>query len=218
MINFIKGIIIGFAMAAPVGPLALLCIRQSLTKGLKAGAITAYGIALGDGFYALIAALGLSAFSSFVLAHREYLFVAGGIILIVLGIKGLIAPLPPQEKTIEIPIKARGLTILLQTMIITLTNPMTILSFVAAFSAFEFERFYDTNEAIYVALGITLGSFFWFLLISATFAYFRTKVTPAIYRIINLISGSLLIVYGTLFLLDAAWAVLFKTYLSSKIL
>lgn len=219
MVNFFKGIMIGIAMAAPVGPLALLCIRRSLSRGLPAGAMTSLGIALADGFYALVAALGLSAFSTFVLAHREYLFIAGGIALIIIGIKGLKNPPVLQENPLHISqLKGRGLlTILLQTIVITLTNPMTIVSFLAAFSAFGFGGFQNTSDAIRIAVGVCLGSLIWFLLLSSTVAYFRTRVTPTIYKFINTISGTLLIVYGALFLLDAAWAFVFKMHLSSRL-
>lgn len=217
MINFLKAIFIGIAMAAPVGPLALLCIRQSLSKGFGAGVATALGIAIADGFYALIAALGISAFSSFVFSYREYFFITGGLALILFGIAGLNAS-SVQEKNMQIPrLKGQRLTIFLHTMLITFTNPMTIFAFVAAFSAFEFEGVEEKAQAIYIALGISLGSFIWFLLMSSIVAYFRTRVTPTIYAFINKISGSLLIVYGILFLLDAGWTLFFKRYLSSKL-
>jgi threonine/homoserine/homoserine lactone efflux protein len=218
MINFLKGTFIGIAMAAPVGPLALLCIRQSLSRGFIAGTATALGIALGDGFYALIAALGLSAFSSFVLGHRQYFFIAGGLALIIFGIASLFSPEPLHEKTLKLP-RSKGhgfISLLLQTMLLTLTNPMTIVSFIAAFSAVEFKGFEQTTQAICIALGIAVGSFFWFFLMSTIVAYFRTRVTPPIAAFIQRISGSLLIVYGILFLLYATWAILFQSHLSSK--
>ncbi len=217
MINFIKGIMIGIAMAAPVGPLALLCIRRSLTKGFRAGAATSFGIALADGFYALVAALGLSALSTFVLARREYLFIAGGVTLIALGVKALRNPPVFNENAHKIE-QYTGpgiIATILQTMLITLTNPMTIVSFLAAFSALGLEGYQETTQAIYIALGVSIGSLIWFMLLSATVAHYRTRVTPTIYRFIHMISGSLLIVYGVVFLLDAAGGVIFKTYLSS---
>lgn len=207
-------------MAAPVGPLALLCIRRSLTKGFRAGTATSLGIAIADGFYALVAALGLSALSSFVLARREYLFIAGGITLIALGVKALKNPPVFKENAIKInQYTGKGLiTTLLQTMIITFTNPMTIVSFLAAFSAFGFEGHQETSQAIFIALGVCIGSLIWFMFLTSTVAYFRTRVTPTIYRFINMISGSLLIVYGVLFLLDAAGGFFLKTYLFSHLI
>jgi len=216
MINFVKGLMIGIAMAAPVGPLALLCIRRSLSRGYIAGATTAVGIALADGFYALVAALGVSAVSLFVLARREFLFIAGGIALIIIGVTGLDAPPLVHERDLP-QLKGNGpITTLLQTMLITLTNPMTIISFLAAFSAVGFEGFQETDAAIVIALGVCAGSLIWFLLLSTIVAYFRSRVTPTIYRFINRTSGSLLIIYGVLLLLDATYSILFKSYLSSR--
>lgn len=210
MITFFKGMIIGIAMAAPVGPLALLCIRRSLTKGYIEGLATALGVALADGFYALIAALGLTAVSSFVLEKKEYLFMGGGILLIMLGARALRNP-PSFNLG---PLQRKGfLATLLQTSIITLTNPMTIVTFIAAFAAVGFEgQEHDLAQAITICLGVFTGSMIWFMLLSFTAAYLRTRVTPYMLWLINAISGSLLIIFGLLFLLDAAWELLAKVY------
>ncbi len=214
MINFFKGMIIGIAMAAPVGPLALLCIRRSLSKGPLEGGATALGVALVDGFYALVAALGLSAVSTFVLSKKEYLFIGGGLILILLGARALMHPPVLEEDTKELDqFKKMGfIKTLAQTMVLTLTNPMTLVTFIAAFSAVGFEEHQGGMQAILIATGVFTGSFLWFLALTGTVAYFRDKVTPFIYRTINSVSGVLLIVYGIVFLVDAAGELLYKAY------
>jgi len=210
MINFLKGMFIGLAMAAPVGPLAILCIRRSLAKGYAEGLATASGVALVDGFYALVAALGLTAISSFVLERREYLFMGGGLMLMMLGIRAL--KNPPQLKNDVV--KHRGFfTTLIQTMLITLTNPMTIITFIAAFTAVGFEDLQaDISQAIIIAFGVFLGSMSWFMFISFSAAYFRKHLTPYMLWLLNTLSGIILLGFGLLFLIDAAYELLVKVY------
>ena len=209
MINFIKGFIIGIIMAAPLGPLAVLVIKRSLTKGYKEGLATALGISLADGFYALIAALGLSAVSTFVLTRKEYLFMGGGLLLILLGVRALKKP-PVLDAEL---IKEKGfIPTLLQTMILTLTNPMTIVTFIAAFTAAGFEGQEQVMQAVLICLGVFLGSISWFMVISVISASLRKRVTPYLLNLINTISGSLLILFGVAFLVDAAWELLQKVY------
>ncbi len=214
MINFFKGILIGIAMAAPVGPLALLCIRRSLTKGHLEGVATGLGVALADGFYALVTALGLSAVSSFVLERKEYLFMGGGIMLVLLGVRALKNPpsLSEADSALE-KLHPKGfITTLLQTSLITLTNPMTIVTFIAAFSAVGFEGQQTPWQATTISLGVFSGSLLWFILLSLTVSYFRKKVTLPVYRMINTVSGALLIGYGIIVLDDAAIELLIKAY------
>ncbi len=216
MINFFKGMLIGIAMAAPVGPLALLCIRRTLTKGPLAGLATALGVALADGFYALVAALGLSVVSIFVLSQREYFFMGGGIILILLGARALLHPpiLDEARNVLEQFKRAGFIKTLLQTIALTLTNPMTIVTFIAAFGAVGFESHQTVGQAIVISLGVFSGSLLWFMGLSTIVALLRKKVTPLVYRTINTISGALLVAYGIIFLVDAAAELLYKVYTS----
>jgi threonine/homoserine/homoserine lactone efflux protein len=210
MINFLKGFIIGIIMAIPAGPLAILVVKRSLTKGHKEGLATALGVAIADGLYSLVAALGLTAVSVFVLGKKEYFFMGGGILLILIGIGSLIKP---PLVTTEAPQERNFFATLLQTMVITLTNPMTILMFIAAFTAAGFEGHEESlTQSVLICLGVFLGSMTWFAIISITSASLRRKVTPYLLNLINTISGSLLIIFGIIFLLDAAWELLVKVY------
>src|SRR3989338_1937334 len=124
---FLKGLLIGFAIAAPVGPIGILCIQRSLHDGFKVGLMTGVGAALADGTYGLIAGFGLTAISSMLIAQQFWIRVIGGLFLLYLGIKLIFTP--PREKSTtnnldKSPLHACGTTFLL-----TLTNPATILSF-----------------------------------------------------------------------------------------
>lgn len=199
MNTFIKGLLIGISMAAPIGPISLLCIRRSLAGGHAAGLATALGVAFADGLYALIAALGLTAISSFLLNQRDYLYLIGGIFLIVFGYKVYTAPPVHLAR----PIKSNGFLItLLQTILLTLTNPMTIAAFIAAFAAIGFnESPHEATEAILISVGVFCGSGLWFICLSSVIAHIRTKVTPVLLNRINTVSGIGIICFGAIFIL-----------------
>ena len=197
-------------MALPAGPLAILVLKRSLTKGYKEGLATALGVALADGFYALVTALGLTAVSGFVLNKKEYFFMGGGFLLILLGIRTL--KKPPILET-EHTNKRGFIPTLLQTMLITLTNPMTLLMFIAAFAAVGFEGHEESiSQALLICSGVFLGSMSWFGIISISSASQRKKVTPYLLNLVTTISGYLLVLFGIIFLIDAAWEILIKVY------
>ena len=196
---FLQGFIIGVTMAAPIGPIAILTIRRSLTRGHHAGIATALGVALADGIYAVIAAFGITAISSFLVTQRDLLYIVGGLLLIFLGIRAY------NTKPIELqrPIASAGFfPTMLQTMLITLTNPMTILTFLAAFAAIGFEgQQHSMYEAILLCLGVFSGSGLWFIGLSLLIAHFRNRVTPFVFMLINKISGGFLCGFGVIFLI-----------------
>lgn len=208
MNTFIKGLIIGISMAAPIGPISLLCIRRSLAGGHAAGLATALGVACADGLYALIAALGLTALSTFLINQRDYLYVFGGIFLIIFGYKVYTAPPVHLAK----PIKSKGfLVTLLQTTLLTLTNPMTIAAFIAAFAAVGFnEAPHGTTEAVLISFGVFCGSGLWFICLSSVLAHIRTRVTPTILDRINKVSGIAIICFGAIFILTVLKNILFS--------
>ena len=107
---------------------------------------------------------------------------------------------PPLD--LEKPLKGTGFfTTLVQTMIITLTNPVTILSFLAAFAAAGIEgKQHEFQQALLLSLGVFCGSGLWFIGLSTLIAHFRTRVTPFVFTLINKISGALLIGFGALFI------------------
>src|SRR5688572_12269534 len=125
-----KGLLIGFSIAAPVGPIGVLCIRRSLADGRQVGLATGLGAATADAAYGAVAGFGLTAISSFLVGQRLWLGLLGGIFLCYLGFRTFISR--PAEQTAET--RSGGLaSAYLSTLLLTLTNPMTILSFVAVF-------------------------------------------------------------------------------------
>src|ERR1051326_2829952 len=83
----LKGLAIGFAIAAPVGPIGVLCIRRSLAEGRWIGLVTGLGAATADAAYGAVAAFGLTTMSGFLVAQRAWLGLVGGVFLFYLGIR-----------------------------------------------------------------------------------------------------------------------------------
>lgn len=192
----LKGLIIGFAIAAPVGPIGILCIQRSLHDGFKVGLMTGMGAALADGTYGLIAGFGLTAVSSLLIAHQFCIRVIGGLFLLYLGLKLIIKSVEERKSagtSDRSPWHALGTTYLL-----TLTNPATILSFVAVFAGLGLGTTAPNFlQAIILVVGIVLGSAIWWLFLSGGVAFILHKrISTSFMRIINWISGGIILAFG----------------------
>ena len=190
----VKGIILGFSIAAPVGPIGVLCIRRTVQYGRLSGFFSGLGAATADTIYGVIAALGLTFISNFLLDCDVWLRVIGGIVLILLGIKTFLA------KTIQQPVKITHKTLLsdfVSTFFLTMTNPMTILAYVAIFAGFGLTGFAGRHlDATALIVGVFIGSSFWWLILSEGVAFFRKKVDARAMKWINRIAGLVIIFFG----------------------
>ncbi|HEY9599382.1 MAG TPA: LysE family transporter, partial [Cyanophyceae cyanobacterium] len=161
---FVKGLIIGFSIAAPVGPIGVLCIYRTLTQGCVSGLVSGLGAATADAIYGSIAGLGLTFLSGVLIHQQRWLQFFGGAFLCYLGIKTWVS-LPAQQAA---PAKGKSLIrAYTSTFFLTLTNPMTILSFTAIFAGLGLvsDRSNSISAMVWVA-GVFTGSAFWWLLLS----------------------------------------------------
>ncbi len=192
---FTQGLIIGFAIAAPVGPIGVLCIQRSLHEGFKIGLMTGLGAALADGAYGLIAGFGLTAVSSFLMDYQFWIRLIGGLFLLYLGIKLFFTPARTQStgNSDRSAWHAFGTTFLL-----TLTNPATILSFIAVFAGLGLgTTSTDYAHAVILVLGIILGSAIWWLFLSGGVAFIlHHRLTPATMQSINRFSGIIILAFS----------------------
>ena len=191
---FLKGMIIGFSIAAPVGPIGVLCIRRSLTDGRWIGLATGLGAATADAAYGCVAGFGLTAVSSFLVNHRFWLGLIGGVFLCYLGVRTFQSR--PAENAADAPTGCGGLSAYFSTLLLTLTNPMTILSFVAVFGGFGLGTSPDYPAASSLVLGVFTGSALWWLILSSGAALFRSRVTSAWMRVVNRLSGAVIFTFG----------------------
>lgn len=196
MSTFLSGMIIGFSIAAPVGPIGVLCIRRTLADGRLHGLASGLGAASADAIYGSIAGFGLTAISGFLVAQGDWLRLIGGVFLVYLGARTFLTR-PAERPT---GAAGRGLaSAYASTFALTLTNPVTILSFAAIFAGLGLaEREADYGAAVALVAGVFSGSAAWWLLLSGGVSLFRRAFTPSRMRWINRLSGAVLTGFGVL--------------------
>ena len=190
---FVQGMSFGLAVAAPVGPMALLCMRRTLAQGWRAGMATGAGIAVGDGLYACVAVAGLAGLSQFMLAHERPLHLAAGLFLLYLGVKTVSrradADSGPQ------PAVAIGRAFA-SSVLLTLTNPPTIIMFAAIFASLAPpDGFVPASAAVTVA-GVFAGSLLWWCGLVAGVAALRSAIGARARRWIDRVAGAALALFG----------------------
>ena len=192
-IFFVKGLIIGFAMAVPIGPIGIMCIRKTLTAGHSRGLIIGLGAATADSLLASIAAFGLTFISDAIASQHFWLSLLGGALLLFLGIRTFRA----KRKEPVVPYENKGvLGSYLSAFILALTNPVTIFAFVAVFAAFGLGHKLGIISACILVLGVFAGSCLWFLTLSYVATGFRKKLDSVGLRWVNRIAGILIILSG----------------------
>jgi threonine/homoserine/homoserine lactone efflux protein len=190
---FLRGLAIGFALAAPVGPVGVLCVRRALADGRHAAFIAGLGAAFADTFYGAVAGLGLTLISSFLVSHLFALRLGGGSILIGLGWRGVRSKQPFEPQPNCGPGLLRDFV---STFLITLTNPATILASMGVFAALGAHENRDPTAALVLILGVFGGSTLWWLILSAAAGAARSRLSPRWLELLNRGSGVLLVLCG----------------------
>ena len=190
----LRGLIIGFSIAAPVGPIGVLCIRRTLAEGRASGLVSGLGAASADAIYGIIAGFGLVSISYFLVEQQTWLRLIGGLFLCYLGIKTMLSR--PAEN--EASVQRTGLAgAYASTFFLTLTNPLTILSFAAIFAGMGLASI-DGNywSAGILVLGVFMGSALWWFILVGGVGFFREKFNPSMLRWVNIISGVIITTFG----------------------
>lgn len=196
----LQSFLIGIFIAAPVGPIGVLCIRRTLAEGRIAGFISGLGAATADAIYGAIAAFGLTVISLFLIQHNLWLRLGGGAFLVFLGIRTFFSP-PTIENLDSHPSDRQSSLIryYASTFLLTITNPLTILSFAAIFAAIsgrDMDYSGDYFASTIMVLGIFLGSCAWWFILSGFTGYFRRKLKETGMVWINRISGGIITGFG----------------------
>jgi len=200
----LKGSIIGLSIAAPVGPIGVLCINRTLAGGRVSGLVSGLGAATADAIYGCIAGFSLTFIAVVFVNQQKWLGLIGGAFLCFLGLKTLLAEPAEQAASVK---SCNLIRIFASTFFLTLTNPMTILSFAAIFAGLGLPI---TNgnyvSAGLLVTGIFLGSSIWWLFLSVVTSAFQAKIPASGLRWINRISGAIIIGFGIFALASSKFA------------
>jgi threonine/homoserine/homoserine lactone efflux protein len=196
----IKGLIIGFSIAAPVGPIGVLCINRTLNEGRRAGLLTGLGAATADAIYAFVAGFGVMFISDILVSQQAWFRIIGGIFLCFLGIKTFL------RKTTGHNVIAKESSVAGtygSTFLLTLTNPLTILSFAAIFAGIgPVGATGGYLSAGLLVMGVFGGSCLWWLTLSCCVGLLRARFNTRSIRWLNVISGSIMVGFGALVLIS----------------
>ncbi len=206
MDTLLKGIGVGFAVAAPVGPIGILCIRRTLRDGRLVGLATGLGAAVADASYAMMVAGGLAA-TGLLLSYAGFLQVGGGLLIAILGCLSARAFFSNShtDKVALAPRKSGWFSAFTTTFALTISNPMTILVFVGLIAGLGASAGSGPFAAYWLVLGIFVGSSLWWLFLVHIALFAKSRLTPSMMRWLDLISGVVLIVWGIWIMAGALW-------------
>ena len=192
---FSRGLIIGFTVAMTVGPMSVLTMRRTIAHGRLYGLISGLGIATADASYGALAAFGLTAVTAALVGMRTALGIVGGAFLVWLGIRTIVAR--PSAAAAPADDRPGLLGAYLSIYGLTMTNPMTILSFAAIFAGFGLGGG-GLVDAGLLTVGVFLGSSLWWVVLTTVVGGLRSRLTPAVLAWINRLSGAVLLGFGLL--------------------
>ena len=200
-----NGIAIGLAVAAPIGPVNLIVIRRTLRYGQLNGFLSGAGAATGDAIFAAIAAFGLTAAIEIVVRFETALQIVGGLFLVALGIRTWVAR-PHFDEATEENLSAAMAAVFATTFFLTITNPATMLGFLAIFGGVAglADAGEDYGHAATIVLAVLCGSALWWAGLSGFVSLFRQKMNDRLLAVVNRISGCLIVIFGVVVLARVA--------------
>jgi threonine/homoserine/homoserine lactone efflux protein len=191
---FLKAVLIGLSIAAPVGPIGLLCIQRTLAHGARIGFVSGLGAAAADGVYGAVGAFGLAAVTQFFVTLALPLAVGGAVFLGWMGVQLYgTAPLAQPAGAAD---GVGGWRAFASVFALTLTNPTTILSFIAVFATIGGDAATTGTAAVIMVLGVFCGSALWWLALASAVAAVRQRIGPRVLQAINRTAGTFLLAFA----------------------
>jgi threonine/homoserine/homoserine lactone efflux protein len=199
---FAKAFVIGLSIAAPVGPIGVLCIRRTLVFGRRVGFVSGLGAATADAFYGAVAAFGLTFLFRFFVQNARPLHLVGGAVLLLLGFRTMLA-----RGSASAPPAAAGrfgglLPAYASTLFLTITNPLTIISFAAVFAAIAPAGGLNYRSAAETVAGVFVGSAAWWLILSMGVGAVRQAAGPSLLAWVSRLSGGVIAAFGAVQLVE----------------
>ena len=199
------GVLIGIAVAAPIGPINLMCIQRTLQGGFWAGLATGIGAVLGDGLFAVVSAFGVNWIAQLVAEHKAWLQGAGGLIMVLMGVITIMAKPASAAPTIDRPWLVHG-GLIGTTFLLTITNPATLFGFAAIFSGLGSLASLPSSTALAAQLvaAVMVGSLLWWVFVSQIVNLFRERFSSQTLIYINRVSGLIILVFGLVVLANVS--------------
>ena len=197
---YLRGLVLGFSIAATVGPMCILCIQRTFQRGYLYGLVSGMGIATADGIYGSVAAFGLTVITSFLVNEQKWIRLVGGMFLIYLGIRTMLSK--PAEKAASASAHNYA-GAYASTLLLTLTNPLTILSFAVIFAGLGVGATGGNYlAAVLVVAGVFSGSAAWWCILTGGISLLRRRFTPTWLRWLNRVSGAVIAIFGIIALIS----------------
>jgi threonine/homoserine/homoserine lactone efflux protein len=202
------GLIVGMLIAAPVGPVNVLCIQRAIERGFWGGIAAGIGSVMGDGLIALCAGLGVGTISGVVQTHRAIIQLIGGLALIAFGLR-LYFSAPRLKMTPDDAAKARLKDFawdIPQTFFLTITNPGAVLGLFAVFGGIStFVEVHSTIDVLLLVAAIVCGSMLWWITLSNIIGRYRHHIDLRVLTVVNRVAGLLLAIFGAVLIAEVVW-------------
>lgn len=197
---FFKGLFVGFVIAAPVGPVGIMCIHRTICQGKVAGYVSGLGAALADTFFGAIAAFGFGFIAGPLMDHNNWLRFVGGVVLCLIGLRSLLTRKLPPPATRD---RKDLIGDFVSAFLVTLTNPITIISFAAIYAAMNIPHLGDhLRWGMALTAGVFVGAAVWWLLLTVVAGAFHGRVAERGVLWINRVSGGIILGFGVLLLMS----------------
>lgn len=197
---FYKGIFVGFVIAAPVGPVGIMCIHRTICQGKLAGYVSGLGAALADTFFGAIAAFGFGFIAAPLIDHNNWLRFVGGVVLCLIGLRSLVTRKLPAPATRD---RTNLVGDFVSSFLVTLTNPITVISFAAIYAAMNIPHLGgELRWGMALTVGVFIGAAVWWLLLTVVAGAFHGRVAERGVLWVNRISGAVILGFGILLLVS----------------
>ena len=200
LLFFFKGVAAGFVIAAPVGPVGIMCVRRTLTRGMAAGYSTGLGASIADALCGIVAAYGISFIADAILEYQFWFRLTGGIVLCVVAMRTFVSnPLERSSNGSE-----NIFSDFISAFFVTATNPFTLIAFGVVFAAIGAGVASEAMEwAQALIVGVFVGAALWWAALAGIASSFRGALSYTGMRWVNRISGSVILISGAVILVGA---------------
>jgi threonine/homoserine/homoserine lactone efflux protein len=198
----IRGLAVGLIIAAPVGPVNVLCIQRTLEKGWKSGLLSGFGAALADTLYGAIAGFSISLVIQFLIREEFWIRLIGGILL--MGI-GVVYYRKPPRSLEAVQVRSSANSDFVSTFFLTATNPTTVLSFLAVLAMLGLGKQRPLWQTSFLVVGIFFGSMTWWTILASVASLLRRRITDRTMRWMNRVAGIAIGGFGLVNVLLSRW-------------